>query len=168
MHPVAKLAHSLCILAALLGAAGCPENKVDPEDAFRKFARDVHEHRAEAVWSALTAATRADLELRHRALVRASGRDAGKESEPPPSEVLFDELGLALLNPIESVAVVSPPGGAEVMLRVSVKDGRSADIKMVREGQTWKVDLVSSLQKAPPLDQDLKGKPERADTSTVP
>jgi hypothetical protein len=168
MRSVAKLAHSLCILAISLAAVGCPENKMDPEDAFRKFAKDLHERHAEAAWPALTAATRTELERRHRALIEARGQKTPKENEPLAAEILFEELGLVLLNPVESVAVVSPPGGSEVMLRVSVKDGRSADIKMVREGQTWKVDLMSSLQKAPPLDQDLKGKPERADTSTIP
>jgi hypothetical protein len=70
-----------------------------------------------------------------------------------------------MLSPPESVAVVSPPG-PEATLRVTVKDGRSAEMRMVREGTGWKVDLLGSLKKAPALDAELKGMP--AETSTVP
>jgi hypothetical protein len=54
-----------------------------------------------------------------------------------------------------------------VMLRVAVKDGRSADIRMVREADRWKVDLFSSLKPAPALDARL-GRPREVDTATAP
>ena len=41
---------------------------------------------------------------------------------------------------------------------------------MVREGIEWKVDLVGTLRKAPPLEKELTGprRREEAETSTVP
>jgi hypothetical protein len=149
----------------LIGGFGCPENKADPEEAFKKFVADVHARRSEAVWNELTASTRAELTRRHKEIRASTKRDGGAEGDVAAA-ILFDELGLMVLNQPESIAIVSPPG-QEVMLRVSVKDGRSADVKMVREDQTWKVDLLRSLSPAPPLDQGLQGKPP-VDTSTVP
>lgn len=153
-----------CLLLGVL-AAGCPEPKADPEDAFRRFLSDVHAHRAEAVWGQLSEATRKALLTRHQALRAAVGRDAGHEAEPPVAQILFEELGLTELNPPESIAVVSPPG-QDVTLRVAVKDGKSVQVRMVREGQPWKVDLMRALAPAPPLDAELRG-PE-TNTATVP
>ena len=60
---------------------------------------------------------------------------------------------------------MASPHGQEVMLRVAVKDGASADVRMVREGDRWKVDLVGSLKAAPKLDEKLGGTKE-VETST--
>jgi hypothetical protein len=154
------------VIAALfaLAAEACAERKTEPEEVLKSFIASVRAHRADQAWSLLSESSRKELETRHQELAKAA-KKTGAAAKATPEEMLYDELGLVTLNPSESIAVVSPPG-REVTLRVSVKDGRSAEIRMLREDSGWKVDLFGSLKKAPPLDLDLKGKP--AETSTVP
>jgi hypothetical protein len=157
----------LCILA--LGSAvsaldACAENKAQPEDVLKKFLGDVRAHRSDQAWALLSESSRKELERRHREIAKAAAK-SGDAAKGTLEEMLFEDLGLMMLNPPESVAVVSPPG-PEATLRVTVKDGRSAEVRMVKEGAGWKVDLVGSLRKAPALEAELRGK--TAETSTVP
>lgn len=126
----------------------------------RTFLTDLRGGRADAAWLSLSQGSQLELNARHKALV-----DAGaKTKDAKPAQMLFEDLGLMLVNAPESIAVASPHG-QELMLRVSVKDGRSADIRMVREGDQWKVDLAGSLKPAPALEAGLQGKVVETATS---
>jgi hypothetical protein len=137
-------------------ALGCPRDRPRPEEALEAFLADIQYGRADAAWAALSEGSRQSLIERHRTL--ATG--AGEATEETPAQILFGDLNLVVMSPPESIIVASPLGN-EVMLRVAVAGGKSADIRMVREGVAWKVDLTSSLHPAPPLDAMLPG------TSTI-
>lgn len=147
-------------LIFVLSLLACHAERPDPEEVLRTFLADLRNGRAEAAWRALSEESRKELEHRHEALVAAGA----KKSEATPAQLLFEDLGLMMVNPPESIAVASPHG-QEVMLRVAIKDGRSADVHMVREGDRWKVDLVGTLKAAPPLEEKLEGVKE-VETST--
>lgn len=110
------------------------------------FLADIQYGRADSAWAALTEASRTRLLERHRALAAA----AGKPTDETPAKILFGDLGLVVQSAPESIVVASPLGN-EVTLRVTVAGGKSAEIRMVREGIRWKVDLMGSLGPAPPL-----------------
>src|SRR5207249_2841995 len=117
-----------------------------PEEALRHFIADVNQHRAEAVWSELSAASRAELKRESEALARASGGTP----ETSPAKLLFERAELVVLRAPEAISVASPLG-TDVTRRVAVKGGESANIHMVREGNAWKVDLLASLEPLPPF-----------------
>src|SRR5262249_19152563 len=146
----------LLSLGVAIAATACPETKADPADTFRHFAADVHGHRAEAAWSGLTRATQEELLRRHHELKMASREDAGADKAHLYGEILFDELGLLLINSPETIEQISP-GARDVNLRVSAKEGTSAEFHMVLEGKTWKVDLMNSLKPAAPPSQKIEG-----------
>jgi hypothetical protein len=144
----------------LVVLAACKSARPDPEEALRTFLTDLRNGRADAAWLALSEGSQKEINARHKALVDAGAKTKGAK----PAQMLFEDLGLMMVNPPESIAVASPHG-QELMLRVSVKDGRSADIRMVREGELWKVDLTGSLKPAPALEAGLEGK--KVETSTT-
>lgn len=133
------------LAVALSLAGGCRQAADQPEQALERFLAAVAAGRADEAWGALSSASKAALLARHEALARAGGRDATAAS---PAETLFEELDLRLLAQPESVVVVSPLGNT-VTLRVTVKDGPSTEIRMVREERGWSVDLESALKPAP-------------------
>jgi hypothetical protein len=149
----------LSFLALLLTSA-CPAPRPDPEEALKTFLSDLRNGRSEAAWSSLSAASRRELERRHEALERA----AGVKSDASAAQLLFEDLGLMVINPPESIAQASPQG-RETTLRVSIKDGRSADVRMVLEENRWVVDLIGSMKPSPPLEAGLEGR--RVETSTA-
>lgn len=128
----------LCFLAL-----GCRPAESRPEDVLESFLQEVSFGRAEAAWRRLSERSREALVERHRALAEAAGEAV--DPSPDPADVLSSTLGLTVLSPAESVVVVSPPGDV-VTLRVSVEGGRSAEVRMVREDGSWRVDLVDSLE----------------------
>ncbi|MCK6551547.1 hypothetical protein L6R52_37280 [Myxococcota bacterium] len=143
---LARRSHLLALAGlALATAAACRPAAPTPEETLRTFLGDLRGGRPDSAWAALSEATKKTLEERHAALAAASGRPA----EPRPAKLLYDELGVMTLSVPESIAVVSPPGH-EVTLRVTVKDGRSSDVRLVREGSGWKIDLLGSLRPIPP------------------
>lgn len=149
------------LLGLALGLAACRGPAAPtPEETLRTFLGDLRTGRADAAWAALSDATKKTLEARHEALARATGRPV----EPRPSKILYDELGVMTLSPPESIAVVSPPG-PEVTLRVTVKDGRSSDVRLLREGSGWRIDLLGSLRPVPPP-KPMAAEPEDTETST--
>lgn len=140
----------LVLLAASL--SGCPRPEVQPEDALRRFLADLQYGRADAAWAALSDGSKEELLKRHRALAQAGQRPASDR----PADILYGELGIEVLASPENIVVVSPLG-PEVVLRVAVKGGRSAELRMQRAGVDWRVDLVSALHPAPSLDEGLRG-----------
>jgi hypothetical protein len=126
---------------AALGLAACNSRPATPEESLRRFIADVTARRADAAWAGLSARSKAELKKQADALAAAS-KD---KSDTSPAVLLFERSELLVLRPPESISVASPLG-QEVTLRVSVKGGESANVKMVREGGEWKVDLVPSLE----------------------
>lgn len=148
------LRSSFFLVVVAISAAGCPRAEVQPEDALKRFLADLQFGRADAAWAALTDGAKEDLLQRHRALAQAAHRPPTER----PADILYGELGLEVLGTPENVVVVSPLG-PEVVLRVSVKGGRSAEIRMQRAGQDWKVDLVAALHPADERPRNLDGSP---------
>lgn len=126
----------LAVGFALL-ALGCRPAESRPEQALETFLQEVSFGRAEAAWTKLSSGSQAALRERHRRLREAAGQPP---EEPEPARLLYGTAGLTVLNPAESVAVVSPPGDV-VTLRVSVEGGSSAEVRMVKEEGGWRVDL---------------------------
>lgn len=155
------------VAMVVLAFAGCAKAKPYPEEeVLRAFLGDLRARRADAAWAVLSESSKHELERRHAALMRAMGKEVG---ETKPAKMLFEQLGVMSLAQPESIVMTSAPGD-DVRMQVSVKDGKSAEIRMVKEGGAWKVDLMGSLKPAPPLTEALKGaKPvEETDTSTSP
>lgn len=146
-----------CLLLALALATGCKDRRGGPEASLRTFLSQVYARQAKQAWGGLSKGSREALEADARALARAAGDEAPKTS---PEDLLFGQAELTLLAKPDSISVVSPLGGDEVLLRVTVSEGASANIRMVREGKEWKVDLVGSLE---PLRFDA---PRETKTST--
>lgn len=141
-----RAAHAISVVALVALVGSCANKRPKPEEALEAFLADVQYGRADSAWAALTEESRTRLLERHRALAEA----AGKPVDETPAKILFGDLGLVVQSPPESIVVASPLGN-EVTLRVTVEGGRSAEIRMVREGVRWKVDLTGSLERAPPL-----------------
>ena len=149
------------VIALSCASGGCADRRPRPEEALNAFLADLQYGRAEAAWAALSESSRQKLIERHRLLSDARGKPA----DETPSQILFGDLGIVVMSPPESVVVVSPLGN-EAKLRVTVAGGRSADIRMVREGAAWKVDLFGSLEDAPDLTARLGQGSARTSTST--
>lgn len=149
------------VVALSCASVGCADRRPRPEEALNAFLADLQYGRAESAWAALSESSRRELLERHRRLAEARG----EKPDDSPSQILFGDLGLVAMSPPESVVVVSPLGN-EAKLRVTVAGGRSAVIRMVREGAVWKVDLFGSLEPAPDLTAQLGQGSARTSTST--
>jgi hypothetical protein len=134
----------LMLVCGLFLAARCAGHPATPEDALKRFLADLNAHRTDAAWAALSQRSKSELKKQAEALASA----AGEKPDLTP-QALLDRTELMVLRAPESISIASPIG-PEVMLRVSVKGGESANVHMIREGSDWKVDLVPSLQPAPP------------------
>lgn len=156
---VRRFLFSSLLIAVFFSLAGCPGKRPDPDKVLNDFLINLRAGRVEVAWAALSQSSQKELTARHERLVAA-----GAKSPATPAAMLFDDLGLVVVNEPESIAE-SSPHGQDVQLRVAVKGGQSADVWMVREGDAWKVDLIRSFDKAPPLDEKLEG-PEKTETST--
>ena len=132
------------LIALATTLSGCRTDTTTPEGALRQFINNVQIHRADEVYDGLSAASRAELHARARAQAEATGAEPVTDR----SQLLFRETQLIALRKPESISVASPLG-TEVTVRVSVEGGQTAEVKMVREGTTWKVDLFDSLQASP-------------------
>ena len=114
----------------------------------QRFLSHIERRRAKPAWEALSDGSRQALRARHADLARAAHRAPSDD----PNDILFGELQLRTLGTADSVVVVGPLGD-RVRLRVTVPDGPSAEIWMVREGSVWKVDLDRSLAVQPAVTQ---------------
>jgi hypothetical protein len=108
---------------------------------------DVKQRRAEPAWAALSKPSKEALLADAKALAEATG----DPPETDPGKLLFERSELLLLRVPESISVASRPGDVAV-LRVPVEGGASANVRMVREGAAWKVDLMGSLEPRAKLD----------------
>lgn len=130
---------SMALLCAVVGA--CRPGAATPEDALRTFLGDVSARRASEAWAGLSKPSQEALLGDARKLAEVTGQPA----ETDPGKLLFERSELLLLRKAESISVASRPGDV-AMLRVPVEGGASANVRMVREGASWKVDLVGSLE----------------------
>lgn len=146
-----------CLLLLVATSTGCKERRNSPEASLRTFLSQVYARQAKQAWQGLSKSSRDALRADAEALAQAAGESAAKTS---PEDLLFSQAELTLLAKPDSISVVSPLGGDEVLLRVTVEEGPSANVRMVREGKDWKVDLVGSLE---PMTFEL---PPAAKTST--
>ena len=141
------------VTLVLLAVAGCQGRHEEPGTPSR--ARVLRESVVARTEQQRAAVTHLDAAGRGR---RTPARDEGRQ-------ILFGDLGIVPMSPPESVVVVSPLSN-EAKLRVTVAGGKSADIRMVREGTAWKVDLMGSLEDAPDLSAQLGQGSARTSTST--
>ncbi len=135
---------SMALLCVMVGA--CRPGAATPEDALRTFLGDVSSRRAAEAWAGLSKSSQEVLLADARALAAATGQ----EPETDPGKLLFERSELLLLRKAESISVASRPGDVAT-LRVPVEGGASANVRMVREGAAWKVDLMGSLEPRPDL-----------------
>jgi hypothetical protein len=129
------------LLPALLLIGGCPQTSPGPEASLRQFLDHVKQGRGADAFRSLTQENqKVLLDKMHSLRGAEEGADAA-------GAFLFDEFGLSALSDPENIVIVSPIG-KEVRLRVSVEQGRSADIRLVQEGGHWSVDLLGSMNVA--------------------
>lgn len=135
-------ATAIAVLGTLLvGLAACPKRELDAKDTCTQFLNDVRNRRGAAAFDALSEASQTELRRRHLELADAGGHDP----DASPAYLIFKTLDVELMSTVQSIAEASRPDPAEVLLRVAVQSGKSADIRMIREGTGWKVDLFGSL-----------------------
>ncbi|MFO0727392.1 MAG: hypothetical protein U1E65_26685 [Myxococcota bacterium] len=149
-----------CVAALALGLLfsglpACKPSSSTPEDALRGFLGELKNHRASEAFQHLSSESQAALKKDAQALAEATHDPVATD----PAKLLFERSEVILLRQPESISVASRPGDA-VMLRVSVENGESANVRMVREGTAWKVDLMGSLT-------PREDKPKRVKTGTT-
>jgi hypothetical protein len=139
----------LYIVATILAASAlwaCPKQSLDAKQTCEQFLEDIHARRGERAFDKLSEGSKTELRRRHLALVEAGGGD----EDASPAYLIFKTLDIERISTPESIAEASRPDDEQVLLRVAVKSGDSADIRMVKEGEAWKVDLFASLQPVSP------------------
>lgn len=141
MRVVEKPVVALALLVFTLVFSACPQRQSDAKETASQFLNDIRARRGDAAFARLSEGSQTELRRRHLALVKAGGG----EPDVAPAYLIFKTLDVELLSTPESIVEASRPDGAEVLLRVSVKSGESADLRMVRENDAWKVDLFRSL-----------------------
>jgi hypothetical protein len=139
LEKAAAIPAALCAIA-LLGTA-CPKRELDAKQTCTQFLNDVRNRRGAAAFEKLSEASQTELRRRHLALIDVQGGDP----DASPAYLIFRTLDIEVMSTVQSIAEASRPDPAEVLLRVAVQSGKSADIRMVREGEGWKVDLFGSL-----------------------
>lgn len=144
-------------LVILCAAPACKPGNTTPEEALRGFLGELKNRRASEAWSHLSADSQAALKKDAEAIAAATKEPVVTD----PAKLLFDRSEILMLRAPESISVVSRPGDA-VMLRVTVENGESAKVRMVREGVVWKVDLFGSLA---PREERIRQAPVRSATT---
>jgi hypothetical protein len=155
---------AILLLALMAGLLACKGTPSTPEDTLRQFLSDLRSRRAKEAWVALSKESQAAIKEDATQIAGA----VGNKPEEDPAKLLYERAEIVLLSEPESISVASRPGDS-VLLRVAVAGGKSATIRMVKEGPGWKVDLVRSVQafeqRFEPPDEP---EPDEARTSTTP
>lgn len=115
------------VLAACVPAPA-PVASSTPEAAVRDFSRALADGNPGAAWTLLSEATRKKAD----ALATAGGRDGGGQ------EMLFSS-GYPL-GKLGSTRLISGSGD-EAMVRVEAEGSPPQDVRLVREGGAWRLDL---------------------------
>lgn len=124
------------LIALILAFSACKRDETSPEATAERFFANVRAKDATSIWNGLTDDSRKQLRDRHEALAEATG-------DPVDPKAIVAGLGLTALADGKNPVVVSPLGD-RVTVRTSGPLG-STDLHLVREGGTWKVDLMRSL-----------------------
>lgn len=135
---------ALAILALFGALTACKPRLGTPEDTLRAFLTEVKARRGREAWTLLSRGSQDALLSDARALAEASGGTP----ETDPQRLLFERTELLVLRGTEAITLASRPGD-QVQLRVALPSGKGATIRMVKEGEAWKVDLVGSMAPIP-------------------
>ena len=121
-------------LALLLAAPGC-QGDLPPDAAYRALERAMAERDEAAAWDLLSAGTQG------RLVERARVAAAAAPGVVPPSAraMLAGDAPLAVRPPTSITVVQSGPDRA--VLRVEAPGAGPADVVLVRERGSWRVDL---------------------------
>lgn len=133
---VMRRALAWMVLGGLL-SVGCKKPPADhPVDAYLAFAR-VADKKPKAGYDALSKKTRELLEARAKMLADASGGSIAND----PAEIFFSRPGKA--PPVGDVKVLEQT--AEAAKLSVTADGKTQEVKMVREDSRWRVDLSDAV-----------------------
>ena len=135
------LPFGLIILACTLA---CHQGPPKPEDNLKAFLGAVRSKRGNEAWKLLSAASQSELNKRAQRIAEITRTPV----EINKSKLLFQEMEIMTIRIPESISVTSPISST-AKLRVTLKDGQTANVLMIREGQAWKVDLMGSLSPVP-------------------
>ena len=135
------LPFGLIILACTIA---CNQGPPKPEDNLKAFLGAVRSKRGPEAWKLLSAASQSELTKRAKRIAEITETPV----ETNKSKLLFQEMEIMTIRIPESISVTSPISST-AKLRVALKDGQTANVLMIREGQAWKVDLLGSLSPIP-------------------
>ena len=127
-------------LSSLLFA--CAPKTITPEDSLTEFLTAVRSKKSETVWGLLSSSSRARIQKKSQEI------QSLKKLKTPIEKrtLLFDYYNLMTIRAPESISVTSPIANT-AKLRVTLKNGKTTNFTMIREGSGWKVDLFQSLTK---------------------
>jgi hypothetical protein len=123
---------ALALLFLVLSPA-C-RREVGPMERYRAFAAAARDGDADAVWSMLSEATRAQLDARARAVAKAA--PSGVVTASGRQLVLGD---LAAAAPRPKSVVVARESRDAAVVAVEVEDAPAREVSLVREGGVWRV-----------------------------
>lgn len=136
-------ARALLHVALAFGVAlvvGCNRPRWDtPIDAYKSFARALEKGERNTAWNALSSESRKIVEARSKAVSQASGGAI----QDDPQLLVFG--GNFTASPIDEVKVVKQEGDVAT-LSVSPRGGQAREVRMVKEGEAWKLDVSELLK----------------------
>jgi len=130
---------ALCVAVALTGGCNRP-NWDTPVSAYQSFLRALSKGEAELAYSALSAPTRELLAARAKQISEASGGSVRND----PAAIFF--VNAAKAPPVTDLKVVSQEG-EQATLAIAA-GGKTHQVRMVREGGAWRIDLASGASPA--------------------
>ncbi|MBI3182662.1 MAG: DUF4878 domain-containing protein [Myxococcales bacterium] len=132
-----RCAFALTLLAL---CSGCRGPKWDtPEDAYASFAQALERGETKVAYEALSEDTRKAIETRSKEISSASGGAVKDE----PALLAFATGHRP--QPLTQVKVARREEASAVVSATS--GGETAEVRMVKEGERWKVDLSDSFKK---------------------
>ena len=130
------------VVVALFLVGGCNRAKFDtPSDGYRSFVTALQRGEVQAAWGALSSPTRAAIEARTKAVVKAANGSV-KDDASLPALVTFSS-GVKAAQ-VDDVKVVSE-SSTEAMLEVT-SGGVTSPQRMTKEGDRWLVDLAETFK----------------------
>jgi hypothetical protein len=127
------------LLLFLLALGGCNRNKFDtPQNAYTSFHGMVRRGELKQAYGALSQATRDAFSARIQALKETSGGTVKSE----PHELFF--VNSPPLSDVTEITLVREEGDVATVRVLS--SGQAREVRLVREGSGWKIDLSDSLK----------------------
>ncbi|HUL57644.1 MAG TPA: hypothetical protein VLU43_00125 [Anaeromyxobacteraceae bacterium] len=124
------------ILAAALALALAPAcRRTGPAETYRAFVAAAREGDEAAVWSMLSAGSRAALDARARAVAARAGN-----AVPATGRMLLAGDSAIRAPHVRSV-VVRAESADQAVVAVATEDGAEREARLVREGGAWRVVL---------------------------